>query len=160
MQPQFCTPEEGHEKGGVENSPLAEVSFPRVDQAGCARVLANCYSVPRKRGLIVEARAYSSLIDFHHEGERIAVELYGRAEQVLDLEHYLDVLDLRLLPWNVASQLPISLGRSQCPARSKWTFNNRSFTPFSRRRPPDAYTRVFTAELKASLVFAQQAAVR
>ena len=51
---------------------LAEVSFPRVDQAGCATVLANDYSVPLKPGSIVEARAYSSLVEFRSDGERIA----------------------------------------------------------------------------------------
>ena len=47
-----------------EDFELAEVSFPRVDQAGCAKVLANSYSVPLKPGSIVEARAYSSLVEF------------------------------------------------------------------------------------------------
>ena len=54
-----------------EDFELAEVSFPRVDQAGCAKVLANSYSVPLKPGSIVEARAYSSLVEFRHDGERI-----------------------------------------------------------------------------------------
>ena len=121
-QAEFCTPGEGHEKGGVEGEvgyfrrnhwvpvpvaadlqalnrklledcradegrimsghtecvgtrlltekehllplaaepfDLAEVSFPRVDQTGCAKVRTNSYSVPLKPGSIVEARVYS-----------------------------------------------------------------------------------------------------
>ncbi len=120
-QAEFCTPSEGHEKGGVEGEvgyfrrnhwvpvpvaadlaalnrklledcradesrivsghaecvgtrlltekehllplaaevfDLAEVSFPRVDQTGCAKVRTNSYSVPLKPGSIVEARVY------------------------------------------------------------------------------------------------------
>ena len=45
----------------AEDFDLAEVSFPRVDQAGCAKVRTNFYSVPLKPGSIVEARVYSSV---------------------------------------------------------------------------------------------------
>ena len=57
-------------------------------------MLANSYSVPLKPGSIVEARAYSSVVEFRCDGERIAQHQrsYGRAQQVLDLEHYLEVL--------------------------------------------------------------------
>ena len=92
---------------------LAEVSFPRVDQAGCAKVLANSYSVPLKPGLIVEARAYSSLIEFRHDGERIAQHQrsYGRAQQVLDLEHYLEVLERK--PGALRGSKPLAQWRAQ-----------------------------------------------
>ena len=75
-----------------EDFQLAEVSFPRVNQAGYAKLLANAYSVPLKPGSMVEARAYSSLVEFRCDGERIAQHQrsYGRAQQVLDLEHYLE----------------------------------------------------------------------
>lgn len=33
----------------------AEVSYPRVDQKGCAKVRTNSYSVPLKAGSLVEA---------------------------------------------------------------------------------------------------------
>src|SRR5271170_6653215 len=134
-QAEFCTPGEGHEKGGVEGEvgyfrrnhwvpvpvaadlqalnrklledcradegrimsgqtecvgtrlltekehllplaaepfDLAEVSFPRVDQTGCAKVRTNSYSVPLKPGSIVEARVYSCMVEFRHHGTRIA----------------------------------------------------------------------------------------
>jgi hypothetical protein len=47
---------------------LAEVSFPRVDQAGCAKVRTNFYSVPLKPGMAVGARVYSSVVQFHQHG--------------------------------------------------------------------------------------------
>jgi hypothetical protein len=37
---------------------LAEVSFPCVDQTGCAKVRTNSYSVPLKSGSIIEARGH------------------------------------------------------------------------------------------------------
>ena len=52
----------------AENFELAEISFPKVDQAGCARVLTNFYSVPIKAGTEVEARAYSSMVEIRHSG--------------------------------------------------------------------------------------------
>jgi len=96
-----------------EDFPLAEISFPRVDQAGCAKVLVNSYSVPRKPGSIVEARAYSSLIEFRHDGEPIAQHQrsYGRAEQVLDLEHYLEVLERK--PGALRGSRPLAQWRAQ-----------------------------------------------
>jgi hypothetical protein len=48
----------------AEEFELAEVSFPRVDQAGCARAGTNFYSVPLKTGSVVEARVYFSMIEF------------------------------------------------------------------------------------------------
>src|ERR1700691_2298281 len=175
-QAEFCTPGEGHEKGGVEgevgyfrrnhwvpvpvardlaelnaqllahchgdesrilagrsesvgtlllvekehllplagdNFELAEISFPRVDQAGCAKVVANSYSVPLKPGSIVEARAYSSLVEFRCDGERIAQHQrsYGRGQQVLDLEHYLEVLERK--PGALRGSKPLAQWRAQ-----------------------------------------------
>src|ERR1700726_2518059 len=73
---------------------LAEVSFPRVDQTGCAKVRTNSYSVPLKPGSIVEARVYSTTVEFRHHGNRIASHerCYSRLQKIFDLEHYLDVL--------------------------------------------------------------------
>jgi hypothetical protein len=71
---------------------LAEVSFPRVDQTGCAKVRTNSYSVPLKPGSIVEARVYSCTVEFRHHGSRIASHerCYSRLQKIFDLEHYLD----------------------------------------------------------------------
>src|SRR6201987_25374 len=74
---------------------LAEVSFPRVDGLGCVRVRTNLYSVPAAPGRTVEVRLYPSQVEVRDEGRCIArhERCYERHQQVLDLEHYLDVLE-------------------------------------------------------------------
>ncbi len=178
-QAEFCTPSEGHEKGGVEGEvgyfrrnhwvpvpvasdlqalnrklhedcradesrivsgrndtvgtrlltekehllplvtetfDLAEISFPRVDQTGCAKVRTNSYSVPLKPGSIVEARVHSTTVEFRHHGARIASHerCYSRLQKILDLEHYLDVLDRK--PGALRGSTPLAQWR----ARGRW----------------------------------------
>jgi Mu transposase, C-terminal domain len=74
---------------------LAEISFPRVDGLGCVRVKTNLYSAPASPGRTVEVRLYPSHVEVREEGRRIArhERCYERHQQVLDLEHYLDVLE-------------------------------------------------------------------
>src|SRR6202167_1924086 len=154
---EFCTPGEGHEKGGVEGEvgyfrrnhwvpvpqaidiadlnrqllasccederrtivgheqsvgaeliierghllPLAaegrglwRTSFPPVNSLGCAKVLTNAYSAPLQAGTEVHAKVYASRVELWHDGRCVArhERCYRRQQQVLDLEHYLDVL--------------------------------------------------------------------
>jgi transposase len=175
-QAEFCTPSEGHEKGGVEGEvgyfrrnhwvpvpvaadlaalnrklledcradesrivsgqtecvgtrlltekehllpltaeafDLAEVSFPRVDQTGCAKVRTNSYSVPLKPGSIVEARVTSTTVEFRHHGKRIASHerCYSRLQKIFNLEHYLDVLDRK--PGALRGSTPLAQWRDQ-----------------------------------------------
>src|SRR6202048_4212787 len=175
-QAEFCTPSEGHEKGGVEGEvvyfrrnhwvpvpvaadlaalnrklledcradesrivsgqtecvgvrlltekehllplaeeafDLAEVSFPRVDQTGCAKVRTNSYSVPLKPGSIVEARVTSTTVEFRHHGNRIASHerCYSRLQKIFDLEPYLDVLDRK--PGALRGSTPLAQWRAQ-----------------------------------------------
>jgi transposase len=175
-QAEFCTPGEGHEKGGVEGEggyfrrnhwvpvpvasdlealnqklleacradesrilsgqtdrvgvrllaerehllplaaepfDLAEISYPRVDQTGCAKVRTNSYSVPLKAGSIVEARISSTTVEFRHQGKRIASHerCYSRQQKVFDLEHYLDVLDRK--PGALRGSTPLAQWRAQ-----------------------------------------------
>ena len=74
---------------------LAELSFPRVDGLGCVRVRTNLYSAPAPPGKTVEVRLYPSQVEVRDEGRCIArhERCYARHQQVLDLEHYLDVLE-------------------------------------------------------------------
>jgi hypothetical protein len=74
---------------------LAEVAFPRVDGLGCVRVRTNLYSVPAPPGKTVEVWLYPSHVEIRDEGRLIArhERCYERCQQVLDLEHYLDVLE-------------------------------------------------------------------
>jgi hypothetical protein len=77
-----------------EGIDLAQISFPRVNGFGCAKVLTNSYSAPLPAGTEVQAKVYASTVELWHEGRRVAhhERCYGRQQQILDLEHYLDVL--------------------------------------------------------------------
>ena len=61
---------------------------------GCVKVLTNAYSVPLPAGTQVQAKAYASRMELWHEGRCVAhhERCYRRQQQILDLEHYLDVL--------------------------------------------------------------------
>jgi hypothetical protein len=78
----------------VEGADLAQTSFPSVNSLGCAKVLTNAYSVPLPAGTQVQAKIYASIVEFWHDGRCVArhERCYRRQQQVLDLEHYLDVL--------------------------------------------------------------------
>ena len=92
------------------------MSYPRVDQTGCAKVRTNSYSVPLKAGSTVEARVSSTTVEFRHDGKRIASHprCYSHQQKVLDLEHYLDVLDRK--PGALRGSTPLA----QCRAQGRW----------------------------------------
>lgn len=101
---------------------LAEVSFPTVDGLRCVRVRTNRYSVPLKPGTRVEARVNADSVELWHEGRRVArhERCFSRQQQVLDLEHYLDVLERKpgalagstaLAQWRQAGRWPESFDR-------------------------------------------------
>lgn len=77
-----------------EGMDLAQMSFPRVNGLGCAKVLTNSYSVPLPAGTQVQAKVYASRVELWHDGRCVAhhERCYRRQQQILDLEHYLDVL--------------------------------------------------------------------
>jgi transposase len=101
---------------------LAEIGFPTVDGLRCVRVRTNRYSAPLKPGTKVEARVYADTVELWHEGRRVArhERSYSRQQQVLDLEHYLDVLERKpgalagstpLAQWRQAGRWPESFDR-------------------------------------------------
>ncbi|MBE3603715.1 transposase [bacterium] len=92
---------------------LAEISFPRVDGLGCVRVRTNLYSVPAPAGKTVEVRLYPSQVEVRDEGRLIArhERSYERNQQVLDLEHYLDVLERK--PGALAGSKPLLAWRQR-----------------------------------------------
>ena len=94
-----------------EGFELAEVSFPRVDGSGCVRVRTNFYSVPARAGSVVEARVYPGQVELWQEGECVArhERCYGRRQQILDLEHYLEVLEQK--PGALAGSKPLEQWR-------------------------------------------------
>ena len=78
----------------AEGADLAQISFPSVNSLGCAKVLTNAYSVPLPAGTQVQAKIYASIVEFWHDGRCVArhERCYRRQQQILDLEHYMDVL--------------------------------------------------------------------
>jgi transposase len=78
----------------AEGFDLAEIVFPLVDKHGCVPVKTNFYSVPAQTGTRVEVRIGASHVEIFHRNRQIArhERCYQCRQQVLDLEHYLDVL--------------------------------------------------------------------
>jgi transposase len=185
FESEFCTPGEGHEKGGVENEvgrfrrahwvpvptardlaalnrrllaacradeertvegrtgtvgaamaverghlltladepfDLAELSFPTVSTRGWVKVKTNAYSVPLPAGTAVQARTTADAVEVWHGGRCAArhERCYGRRQEVLDLEHYLDALERKpgalagstpLAQWRAAGRWPASYDR-------------------------------------------------
>jgi transposase len=171
---EYCTPGEGHEKGGVENEvgtfrrnhwvplpvardladlnaqllaacradearvlagreqavgaalvteqpyllplvaepfDLAETTPAVVTTLGTVRVRTNSYSVPLAAGTTVEVRVLPSAVEAGHGGRRVATHprSYGRYQEILDLEHYLDVLEHK--PGALAGSKPLDQAR-------------------------------------------------
>ena len=184
---EFCTPGEGHEKGGVEGEvgtfrrnhwvpvpqaqdlaalnvqllqachddeartvtgheltvgaglllerprllPLAEepfdlveVSFPTVNTLGCVKVRTNAYSCPMRAGSVVQAHLSATTVTISYEGRCVATHQrsYGRYQEVMDLEHYLEVLGRK--PGALAGSKPLDqwrkLGRRPASYDTLW----------------------------------------
>jgi hypothetical protein len=94
-----------------EGMDLAHMTFPTVNSLGCVKVLTNAYSVPLKAGTLVQAKVYASSVELWHEGSCVAQHerCYRRQQQVLDLEHYLDVLSRK--PGALAGSRPLEQQR-------------------------------------------------
>src|SRR5450631_2355696 len=104
-----------------ERFPIDEILYPLVvDGKGCVKVKTNWYSTPLWPGLRVTARVWPSLIEIEHDGRCVARHQrnYGRGNQILNLEHYLDVLEKKpgamqgstpLMQWRQAGRWPASM---------------------------------------------------
>lgn len=92
---------------------LSEVCFPRVDGMGCVRVRTNLYSVPATPGTTVEVRVRASHIEVRDEGRLLArhERCYEHQRQILELEHYLDVLERK--PGALAGSKPLAVWREK-----------------------------------------------
>jgi Mu transposase, C-terminal domain len=97
----------------TEDFDLAETAFPKVGELGWVKVRTNAYSVPLAAGTSVQAKILPSTIDLWHEGKCIASHerSYGRHQEILDLEHYLDVLEHK--PGALAGSKPLEQWRKQ-----------------------------------------------
>jgi transposase len=106
----------------TEGFDLAETSFPLVDGKGCVKVRTNGYSTPLKPGTRTHLKLFPSYVEVWHERECVArhERCYQRYQQVLDLEHYLDVLEKKpgalagstaLVQWRQRGRWPESFDR-------------------------------------------------
>jgi transposase len=96
---------------GAEPFDLAEVTAAVVTTVGTVRVRTNSYSVPLAAGTTVEVRVLPSDVEVWHSGRCVATHprSYGRSQEVLDLEHYLDVLEHK--PGALAGSKPLDQAR-------------------------------------------------
>ena len=92
---------------------LEERRFGVVDKKGCVRAGTNWYSTPLRRGQRVLVKLMPLKVEIWYEGRRVArhERCYGRLRQVLDLEHYLDVLERK--PGALAGSTPLARWREQ-----------------------------------------------
>jgi transposase len=92
--------------------PLREMLYPLVvDGKGRVRVKTNWYSAPLSPGFRVAAVVGPILVEILHDNKRVAhhQRCYGRGHEVLDLEHYLDVLERK--PGAMAGSTPLEQWR-------------------------------------------------
>ena len=94
-----------------EGADLVQTSFPVVNSFSCVKVLTNAYSVPLPAGTPVQAKIYARVVELWQDGRCLArhERCYGRQQQVLDLEHYLDVLFRK--PGALAGSRPLEQAR-------------------------------------------------
>ena len=80
---------------------------------GCVRVRTNLYSAPVRPGTTVEVRIGPSHIDVREEGRSIArhERCYEHQQQILELEHYLDVLERK--PGALVGSKPLAVWREK-----------------------------------------------
>lgn len=96
-----------------ERFEIAEVSFPVVDGKGCVKVRNNWYSTPLRARTKVCAKILPASVEVWHEGRMVArhERCYGNGQQVLSLEHYLNVLERK--PGAFAGCVPLQQWRKQ-----------------------------------------------
>jgi transposase len=107
----------------AEGFPFEEVLYPLVvDGHGRVKVKTNWYSAPLSPGFRVAAVVGPSEIEIRHDNQCVArhPRCYGRGHQILNLEHYLDVLEKKpgamagatpLQQWRQAGRWPECLDR-------------------------------------------------
>lgn len=96
-----------------EGFELVETSFPVVDTKGCVKVRTNWYSAPVQAGTAVQVKVQPAAIEVWQEGACVArhERCYERGQQILNLEHYLEVLERK--PGALAGSTPLAQWREQ-----------------------------------------------
>ena len=133
----------------TESFDLAETSFPTVDSSGCVRVRTNAYSVGAKVGRTVQAKIYADVVELWHDNRCVGrhERSYDKHQQVLDLEHYLDVLEHK--PGAMAGSKPLE----QCRQTGHWPASyDRFWEGLMRDLGKQAGTREMIAVLELNRV--------
>jgi len=122
-----------------EGFPLEEVLYPLVvDGKGRVRVKLNWYSAPLSPGLRVTAVVGPLEIEIRHDNQVAArhPRCYGRGHEILNLEHYLDVLEKK--PGAMAGSTPLQQWRQA----GRWPkCLDRIWHPLEQRHGKSAGTR-------------------
>ncbi len=94
-----------------EGFDLVEVSFGQVNGLGCVKARTNAYSTPLAPGTKAQIKLSAATVEVWYQGRCVArhARSYGRYQQVLDLEHYLDVLEHK--PGALAGSKPLDQWR-------------------------------------------------
>ncbi|MEO7650740.1 MAG: IS21 family transposase [Bryobacteraceae bacterium] len=95
-----------------EGFPIHEILYPLiVDGKGRVKVKTNWYSTPLWPGLRVTALVWPLSVEIRYDGEKVArhPRCYGRGHELLNLEHYLDVLEKK--PGAMAGSTPLEQWR-------------------------------------------------
>ena len=124
---------------------LEETSFPQVDGKGCVKVKTNSYSTPCPAGVRVMVKLWPSVVVIWRDGEHVArhERCYGRYHQVLNLEHYLDVLEKK--PGAMAGSTPLAQWRQA----GRWTENlDRMWARLQERHGVSGGTREMIALIR------------
>jgi transposase len=103
----------------AEGFDLVEVSFGHLDDKRRVKAKTNAYSAPLPPGATVQVKLAPASVEIWHQGRCVArhVRSYDRRQEILDLEHYLDVLEHKpgafagskpLEQWRRAGRWPVS----------------------------------------------------
>lgn len=106
-----------------EDFEIAEEQYCRIDPRGCVLVRTNWYSTPLRPGTQARVVVLPAEIEIWSEGRLVArhPRCWSRRQQVLDLEHYLDVLERK--PGALAGSTPLQQWR----AAGRWTASHDLF---------------------------------
>jgi transposase len=130
----------------AEGFEIEETTFPQVDGKGCVKVKGNSYSTPCPPGVRVMVKVWPSTIAVCQDGKCVArhERAHGRGYQVLDLEHYLDVLEKK--PGAMAGSTPLAQWRQA----GRWTENlDRMWARLQERHGVSGGTREMIALVRA-----------
>jgi transposase len=141
----------------TEGFDLSEPCFPKVDTLGRVKVRTNWYSVPVKAGATVQVKLFAAHLEVWHEGRCVTTHArcYGRGQEVLNLEHYLDVLEHK--PGALAGSKPLAQWRRL----GRWPGSYDTFwQALLQRQGPQAGTKAMIGLLQLGRRHGQAALTR